>query len=55
MEEVVIRVIYHEEIGHEETVIDVPAWDETVIDEPAWDETQVCGHECTVCGKITEE
>ena len=55
MEEVVIELIYHEEIGHEETVIDVPAWDETVILEPAWDETQVCGHVCTVCGKITEE
>ena len=59
-EQVVIRVIHHEEKGHYETVVDTPAWDETVIDKPAWDEVIVdkeawdetvhdC-YKCSVCG-----
>ena len=59
-EQVVIRVIHHDEVGHYETVVDTPAWDETVIDKPAWDEVIVekeawdetvhdC-YKCSVCG-----
>ena len=54
MEEVILETIRHEETGHEETVIDAPAWDETLIDVPAWDETVIIGRKCTICGKYTE-
>ena len=54
MEEVVVETIHHEAVGHEENVIDTPAWDETVIDVPAWDETVIRGYRCAVCGKDKE-